>query len=216
MIRDWKETFGPGRRDAIPFDRLFPLVVIALFLAVELAVLLDYSVLGDMAVERDFLAELAPAARNLGAGRFDLADYPDKGPVSAAVVALVHLITGPWGLDLFRTGNLVSLIAASLVLFFTYRLGLALWGRRTAVAAVLLMAANKLFFINAHKAGSDLLFLALTMAVLWLILAGPATRNRLILAGALAGLAFLTPVSYTHLTLPTICFKCRSRWSPDH
>ena len=23
-------------------------------------------------------------------------------------------------------------------------------------------------------------------------------------------------VSYTHLTLPTICFKCRSRWSPDH
>ena len=25
-----------------------------------------------------------------------------------------------------------------------------------------------------------------------------------------------TPVSYTHLTLPTICFKCRSRWSPYH
>ena len=23
-------------------------------------------------------------------------------------------------------------------------------------------------------------------------------------------------VSYTHLTLPTICFKCRSRWSPYH
>ena len=26
----------------------------------------------------------------------------------------------------------------------------------------------------------------------------------------------LQPVSYTHLTLPTICFKCRSRWSPYH
>ncbi len=24
------------------------------------------------------------------------------------------------------------------------------------------------------------------------------------------------PVSYTHLTLPTIHYKCRSRWSPDH
>ena len=23
------------------------------------------------------------------------------------------------------------------------------------------------------------------------------------------------PVSYTHLTLPTICFKCRSRWAPS-
>ena len=24
------------------------------------------------------------------------------------------------------------------------------------------------------------------------------------------------PVSYTHLTLPTICLTCRSRWSPYH
>ena len=24
------------------------------------------------------------------------------------------------------------------------------------------------------------------------------------------------PVSYTHLTLPTIAAECRSRWSPDH
>ena len=24
------------------------------------------------------------------------------------------------------------------------------------------------------------------------------------------------PVSYTHLTLPTIVRECRSRWSPDH
>ena len=23
-------------------------------------------------------------------------------------------------------------------------------------------------------------------------------------------------VSYTHLTLPTTCTRCRSRWSPDH
>ena len=26
----------------------------------------------------------------------------------------------------------------------------------------------------------------------------------------------LTPVSYTHLTLPTIAAECRSRWSPYH
>ena len=25
-----------------------------------------------------------------------------------------------------------------------------------------------------------------------------------------------TPVSYTHLTLPTIALLCRSRWSPYH
>ena len=27
-----------------------------------------------------------------------------------------------------------------------------------------------------------------------------------------AGARSHSPVSYTHLTLPTICFKCRSRW----
>ena len=26
----------------------------------------------------------------------------------------------------------------------------------------------------------------------------------------------LRPVSYTHLTLPTTCTPCRSRWSPYH
>ena len=28
------------------------------------------------------------------------------------------------------------------------------------------------------------------------------------------GVEWLDAVSYTHLTLPTICFKCRSRWAP--
>ena len=27
---------------------------------------------------------------------------------------------------------------------------------------------------------------------------------------------YFTPVSYTHLTLPTIAAECRSRWSPYH
>ena len=26
----------------------------------------------------------------------------------------------------------------------------------------------------------------------------------------------IPPVSYTHLTLPTRCHRCRSRWSPYH
>ena len=26
----------------------------------------------------------------------------------------------------------------------------------------------------------------------------------------------IAPVSYTHLTLPTTCTRCRSRWSPYH
>ena len=29
-------------------------------------------------------------------------------------------------------------------------------------------------------------------------------------------LLYIIPVSYTHLTLPTIALLCRSRWSPYH
>nr|WP_199163287.1 hypothetical protein [Elizabethkingia sp. ASV34] len=29
-------------------------------------------------------------------------------------------------------------------------------------------------------------------------------------------LQFHSPVSYTHLTLPTTVALCRSRWAPDH
>ena len=34
--------------------------------------------------------------------------------------------------------------------------------------------------------------------------------------GHLKAAADLPPVSYTHLTLPTIHVECRSRWSPYH
>ena len=34
--------------------------------------------------------------------------------------------------------------------------------------------------------------------------------------GKAADYHYLHPVSYTHLTLPTICLTCRSRWSPYH
>ena len=36
-----------------------------------------------------------------------------------------------------------------------------------------------------------------------------------VLPGCIIALA-VVPVSYTHLTLPTIPFECRSRWSPYH
>ena len=34
--------------------------------------------------------------------------------------------------------------------------------------------------------------------------------------GSSLEIGYITPVSYTHLTLPTTCNLCRSRWSPDH
>ena len=44
---------------------------------------------------------------------------------------------------------------------------------------------------------------------------GTTYINRLLTLSVTA-LAVITPVSYTHLTLPTTRLVCRSRWSPYH
>ncbi len=200
MPARWTDCFAPGERSWQRLDVAVLAVIIAAYSTVQLVVLLGTSSLGDLAVEADFLAEIAPAARQLAAGDLNVADYPFKGPVSAVALALLHGITGLFGMGLFRTGNLLSLAAACVSLFLVYRLGLELWGRRTAIGATLLAAANNVFFINAHKAASDHLFLALALGAAWLALRGPLDRRRLLLLGALGGLAFLT--RYIGATVP--------------
>lgn len=168
------------------------LAIVATFTAIEAIVLLKFSGLGDLAVESDFLAEIAPAARHLAAGQLHVADYPFKGPMSAVVLAIGNVLLGPLGLDAFRVGTLISLLAAVGSLGFVYRIGLALWGRRAALGAVVLTAAQSVFFVNAHKAGSDQLFLLFVLAAVHLGLQPSRGWRRLLGLGALGGLAFLT------------------------
>ena len=44
----------------------------------------------------------------------------------------------------------------------------------------------------------------------------PGTPAKFEVSGDPNALYIITSVSYTHLTLPTTCNLCRSRWSPDH
>ena len=55
---------------------------------------------------------------------------------------------------------------------------------------------------------------ALGITGIWFTLVGVA--DLLVAGGWVFSLAAWGPVSYTHLTLPTIYPKCRSRWSPYH
>ena len=43
-----------------------------------------------------------------------------------------------------------------------------------------------------------------------------ARREALVILADINDQAVNAAVSYTHLTLPTTCNLCRSRWSPDH
>ena len=59
------------------------------------------------------------------------------------------------------------------------------------------------------------------IGVVWFAVSSAAcgfapTSEVLIAARALQGVGGALPVSYTHLTLPTISCGCRSRWAPYH
>lgn len=168
------------------------LAIVAVFVVVEALVLIQFSHLGDLAVESDFLAEIGPAARHLATGRLLVADYPFKGPVSAIALALGNGVLAPLRLDPFRVGTLISLLSAMCSLWLVYQLGMMLWGRRAALGAVALTAVENVFFVNAHKAGSDQLFLVITLAAVYLGLRPERGRRHLLFLGALGGLAFLT------------------------
>lgn len=180
-----------GARGAT-FDRLFPLAYASLYALIALVIQLSLFRIGDIGVESDFYAEIGPAAQALARGELNLADFPYKGPVTPVAVALMHAVAGPLGADWYRSAVLLNTLCAAAFLVLLYRLLRARWPRGTTAAAMVGSSLVFEFFFHAHKASSDLLFLLLFYASAGLLL-GPAPRRwRLLAAGALGGLAYLT------------------------
>ena len=73
-----------------------------------------------------------------------------------------------------------------------HRLARRLAGGRAAAVVLVLTAFTKVFFIHAHKAASDPLFMFLVTAAAALLLCGPPRRTTWVAVGAAAGLAWLT------------------------
>lgn len=170
----------------------WPALFVLLFAAVGLGVSLRTSPLGDLGVEADFFAELAPAAQELAAGRFAVANHPFKGPLHAFVLVPVHAALEPLGVNWYRAAVVVSLAAAALGLLVIHRLTRRLAGVRAAVVVLILTAAIKVYFIHAHKASTDQLFVLLVMSAVAVLLTGPPRPATWALCGAAAGLAWLT------------------------
>ena len=172
--------------------RWWPAIFALVFVAVGLALSLRHSPWGDLGVEADFFAELAPATQAVAAGHLDVADYPFKGPLYALVLAPVHAALAPLGSDWYRAAVILSLVASAGTLLLVHRLARRLAGPRVAAVTLVLTAFTKVFFIHAHKAASDPLFMLLVTAAATLLLCGPPRRSTWVSVGALSGLAWLT------------------------
>ncbi len=200
-------VFGAGSPESaavltrrLSFDRDFPLAYAALWGAVALAVHLAFFPIGDLGVETDYYGELAVAARELWAGRFDVANYPYKGPLTSFLLAVVHPLARLTGGDWYRTGVLLNVLCGGAGLWLVYRLVRRLFGRAQAVATTVSVSLVYEYFLHAHKGSSDLLFFALLVAAIDRLVTGTWAPRRLLAAGALGGLAMLT--RYNGLILP--------------
>lgn len=170
----------------------WPLLFAALYVATGLVVSLATAPLGDLGVEADFFAELAPAAQELAAGRFAVANHPYKGPLHAFVLVPVHAALAPLGVGWYRSAVVISLLAAAGTLLLLHRLVRELAGPRAAAVALAIAAVLKVSFIHAHKAASDPLFVLLVTAAATALLAGRPRPRAWLGCGAAAGLAWLT------------------------
>jgi 4-amino-4-deoxy-L-arabinose transferase-like glycosyltransferase len=200
MLGSSPTSAPPQQRSKAGFDVVFPFLLGLVLAASGIALQLRCFPIGDLDLETDFYGDLVVAARHLLEGRLSVADFLYKGPLYATVLVPFHALAGDW----YRGAVLLSTISGGLALALGYRLVLHLSGRRVAFLSTLATPLVVEFFLQFHRASADLLFLALCVASIASTLAPGASRRRLALAGALAGLAFLTRYNGFFLVVGTL------------
>ncbi len=145
--------------------------------------------LGNYAVETDFYWKYGPAAAALKQGRVLIEHFDSKGWGYPLVVAGISFL----GLDLFRAGQLASLLSACAAAWCIFRLHERLLGSTLALLSVLLVIGNAAFLANTYEVGTDMLFFAVTLGSITLLLAAEAPGWKAVLvSGLLGGWAFST------------------------
>lgn len=145
--------------------------------------------IGNFAVETDFYWKYGPAASDLLQGKIAIENYDSKGwgyPVAVAFFSL-------FGLDPFRSGQVVALLCAVLVGLCLYRLHRSFLGPGVALASLLLLLANETFLANTYQVGTDMFFFAIVLGSIALLLGrGNPGALAILFSGLLGGWAFST------------------------
>jgi hypothetical protein len=145
----------------------------------------DYLGLG---VETDFFVQFLPEAERLLSG--EALELPFHPPLYPALLALGKLLTGDW----ITGGFAISITAAAAALALSFFWVRALAGNVVAAGACVGLCASVTFVAHAGLVSSDVVFLALFVAVCYV--AAVAERGTASLpwfvTGALIGFAILT------------------------
>ncbi len=154
---------------------------------------------GNFATETDFYHLYAPDAERIAAGQFPRNTFQGPG-----YPALLSLIAGMTGGDLFTIGKWFSVVCAVLVGFLTFKLFARLFDYWVGIGAQLIVLVSGEFPQFAINATTDIFFLLICLLVLTVFMSESlSVRRRMALAGALIGLAYLT--RYNGVFLLAVC-----------
>jgi len=143
--------------------RFFSLAISLLYMGVMLYFALTLHKVGGFDVETDFYAGYAPQAKDFMAGRIVIDSY--HGPLYPWLLGLCGKIIG----NLFTTGVLISVISASVSLYLIFEIFKSVSSTDVAFLTVLLTAVNTTFIYYSYSAGTDMLFVMLSLAGVFIL-----------------------------------------------
>lgn len=181
-----------ARKPRLPFlggwsGTRLPVLFALAYAAIMLSLALHYHRVGDHGVETDFYGGLVQESQQIAHGDLPIGRF--KGPIYGLVLAALSFPIR----EFFTAAVILSVLSAALVLYFTAKTVLRLFGPLVAVLTVLGVAVNAQFVKYSYTASTDMLFNLWMIASAYFILRREEPdRGGLLLAGLLAGIAYLT------------------------
>jgi 4-amino-4-deoxy-L-arabinose transferase-like glycosyltransferase len=170
----------------VAIRKILPYLITLIFLLVAVYAAREHPY-GTYTTETDFYQFYAPDAEHLANGQFPQNTY--NGPGYPLMLALVTKFTG----DIFLSGKIVSLISATLAVLLTFLLFEKLFGYWVGIGAQLLVAVCTQFPAFAVTTTTDIFFLMVCLAAMWVFINDAiAVRWRIIFTAAITGYAYLT------------------------
>ncbi len=152
------------------------------------ATALFFRPIGDYGVETDFYGDFYPYAMRWMHGEATVMNG-FRGPFYYLVLGVVSTLLR----NGFLAAKLISVLSAGASVLLVGRMFERLWGPKAGLLGALFVAGNATLVPLAFRAGTDTLFLLLTVSALTLMLRGGEGRVReWALAGAAGGAAYLT------------------------
>ncbi|HEU4389979.1 MAG TPA: glycosyltransferase family 39 protein [Blastocatellia bacterium] len=190
--------------------RFTGLVAAGVYMIVAGAIIFTYHRILDYGMESDFLFEYVPVAREMANLKLPIPAF--RGPFYPALLAGVAGIVR----DYFRAGLLIGLGSAGAAIVLSFYLIRRVFGGRIALGATLLLIANPYFFLYTYQVGTDLPFVALATASIYLLLGrDDLSWKRVAGSAALGALAYLTRYNGLFLLAAPLLVAVFNLWKVD-